>query len=149
MGIGPDLVLGTLVSLASSGAVRRSVLHAQRHGPDRSPRYRRGRRNSYYANKEVIIVFGGAWVLGHLLAYVLLGIALARSHVVPAWAGVLMVVAVPVIGPIAYGTNSMWIQVAGFILIAVSSATAAAAMLTGAHEGTSAPARLTQPVSPA
>ena len=72
---------------------------------------------------------GLAWGFGHQIGYILLGIALARSRVVPAWAGWLMVVSVPVMGPIAYGTHIGLLQVLGFVMVAIGSVPAALAML--------------------
>ena len=69
------------------------------------------------------------WFFGHMLGYVFLGLALGRARVVPRWAACLMVVAVPLMGPIAYGTGRGALQVLGFLLIFVASIPAAVALL--------------------
>jgi hypothetical protein len=58
-----------------------------------------------------------------------LGLALARSRAVPRWAAGLMVAAVPLMGPVAYGTRQGSLQVLGFLLIFIASVPAAAATL--------------------
>jgi hypothetical protein len=40
-----------------------------------------------YGSSWQVLVFFGSWVGGHLLGYVLLGVALARSRAAPRWAG--------------------------------------------------------------
>lgn len=69
------------------------------------------------------------WFFGHMLGYIFLGLALGRARVVPRWAASLMVVAVPLMGPIAYGTGQGGLQVLGYLLIFVASVPAAIAML--------------------
>jgi hypothetical protein len=76
-----------------------------------------------------ILTFAGGWVVGHLLAYVLLGIALARAHAVPQWAAWLIIVSAPLMGPIAYGTGLGVLQVLGYVFVLVGSVPAALAML--------------------
>jgi hypothetical protein len=73
---------------------------------------------------EMLTVAGG-WVIGHLLGYVLLGIALFRARVIPRWASLLIVAAAPLMGPIAYGTNIGFIQVLGYVCVFVGSVPAA------------------------
>lgn len=87
----------------------------------------------YYASSELLI-FAVGWVLGHILAYVLLGIALWRARVVPRWAAGLIVASAPLMGPIAYGANLSVLQVLGYALVFVGSVPAAAALLRGADE---------------
>ena len=89
---------------------------------------------SYYSNWQVLDVFAVAWLFGHLLGYVLLGIALIRGQLVPVWAGGVIVAAAPVMGPVAYATNVGWIQVAGFAMVLVGSVPIALAMLKGRHD---------------
>jgi hypothetical protein len=43
------------------------------------------------------LTFAIAWFFGHLLGYVLLGIALARARVIPLWAASLIIVSAPMI----------------------------------------------------
>jgi hypothetical protein len=84
--------------------------------------------NHYYSN-WMTIAFGIGWVVGHQLAYVLLGIALARARVIPLWAACLIVASAPVMGPIAYGTGLGLLQILGFVLVFIGSVPAALAML--------------------
>jgi hypothetical protein len=42
-------------------------------------------QTAYLANWGVVVMHGG-WVIGHLLGYVLLGVALLRAGVIPRWA---------------------------------------------------------------
>lgn len=83
---------------------------------------------AYVANWEVFVMHGG-WVIGHLLAYVLLGIALARARVIPLWSACLIIVSALVMGPIAYGTDLGLLQVLGFVLVFIGSIPAAFVML--------------------
>jgi len=83
-------------------------------------------------------VMGGGWVIGHQLAYVLLGIALWRAGVVPRWAAGLIVAAAPVMGPLAYGTNIGALQILGYVMVLVGSIPAAVALLR-ARGGAAAP----------
>jgi hypothetical protein len=71
--------------------------------------------------------FATAWVLGHLLGYLLLGIALVRAHTVPRWAAWLITASALLMGPIAYGTGAL--QVAGYGLVLAGSIPAAIAIL--------------------
>lgn len=82
----------------------------------------------YFSNWETFAVFIG-WVLGHLLGYVLLGIALARARAIPLWAASLLVIAAPLMGPLAYPTHLGILQVLGYILVLIGSIPAALAML--------------------
>ncbi len=83
----------------------------------------------HYYSSWLILAFGTAWVIGHQLAYVLLGISLARARVIPLWAASLIVVAAPIMGPIAYGTHIGLLQVLGYVLVFVGSIPAALATL--------------------
>ncbi len=83
---------------------------------------------AYISNWEVFVMHGG-WIIGHLLAYVLLGIALARTRVIPLWAAYLIIVSAPVMGPIAYGTGLGLLQILGYVLVFIGSIPAALAML--------------------
>jgi hypothetical protein len=74
-------------------------------------------------------VMGGGWVIGHMLGYVLLGIALARARAIPLWAACLIIVSAPLMGPIAYGTGQGLLQILGYVLIFIGSVPAALAML--------------------
>lgn len=82
----------------------------------------------YYAS-WLILTFGAFWVIGHLLAYVLLGIALLRARAIPRWAAWLLIVSAPIMGPFAYGFKVGLLQIFGYILVFIASIPAAVAML--------------------
>lgn len=84
--------------------------------------------NHDYSN-WMLITFGVFWVIGHLLAYVLLGIALARARVIPLWAACLIIVSALLMGPIAYGTGLGLLQILGYILVFIGSVPAAVALV--------------------
>jgi hypothetical protein len=90
-------------------------------------------QHHYYAN-WLILAFGAAWVIGHQLGYILLGIALARARAIPLWAACLFIVSVPIMGPIAYGTGLGLLQVLGYVLVFIGSVPAALAMLRRSGE---------------
>src|SRR5215472_6672572 len=96
-------------------------------------------QHHYYAN-WLILAFGAAWVIGHQLGYILLGIALARARVIPLWAACLFIVSVPIMGPIAYGTGLGLLQILGYVLVFIGSIPAALAMLRRSDEETPVPA---------
>jgi hypothetical protein len=76
--------------------------------------------SSYIGDVRLLVGVGGGWVLGHLLAYLLLGIALLRARVVPIWSGLLLMVAVPVMGPLAYGFGANALQLLGYLMVATA-----------------------------
>jgi len=84
-----------------------------------------------YMHDPHLLAVSTGWVIGHLVAYVLLGIALLRSGVTPRWSGALLIVAALVMGPLAYGTGSNVLQVGGFIAVAVASIPAGARLWLG------------------
>ena len=92
----------------------------------------------YYAS-WVVLTFGAIWLFGHLLSYVLLGIALLRARVIPRWTAWLLIVSAPIMGPIAYGVNVGLLQILGFVLVFIASVPAALAMLS--RRGEPEPAR--------
>jgi hypothetical protein len=94
---------------------------------------------AYVANWVVLAMHGG-WVIGHLLGYVLLGIALARARVIPLWAAWLFILSPLLMGPLAYGTGLGLLQVLGYVLIFVGSVPAALAMLRRSGEEAPLPA---------
>jgi hypothetical protein len=69
------------------------------------------------------------WVVGHLLGYLLLGIALGRARVVPLWAATLIVAGVP-FQMAAYPAHLGALQIIGFVLVFIGSLPAARALLT-------------------
>jgi hypothetical protein len=77
-----------------------------------------------FAFPQMMAVAGG-WVIGHLLGYALLGIALFRARVIPRWASCLITAAAPLMGPIAYGTNIGLVQVLGYACAFAGSVPAA------------------------
>ena len=88
-----------------------------------------------YFSWELFAMAAG-WVVGHLLGYVLLGIALARARAIPLWAACLIVVSAPLMGPIAYATRLGLLQVLGYVLVFIGSLPAAFAMLKVRDEST-------------
>jgi hypothetical protein len=76
--------------------------------------------SSYISDLRLFVGVGGGWVLGHLFAYLLLGIALLRARVVPVWSGLLLVAAVPIMGPLAYGFGSNALQLLGYLMVAAA-----------------------------
>lgn len=87
----------------------------------------------YYAN-GMILTLGAFWVIGHLLGYVLLGIALLRARSIPRWAPWLLILSAPLMGPIAYGTGLGLLQVLGYVLVFIGSVPAAIALLRASEE---------------
>lgn len=81
----------------------------------------------------VILAMATGWVLGHVLAYILLGIALLRGKTVPRWAAWLLIICAVLVGPIAYGTNVGLIQDIGYVLIAIGSIPIAIALVRQRH----------------
>ena len=71
----------------------------------------------------------GGWVIGHLLGYLLVGMALLRARVIPQWATWLIMVSALVMGPLAYGTGLGLLQILGYLLVSIGSIPAALAML--------------------
>jgi len=87
----------------------------------------------YVFSQGAIFLLQASWVIGHLLGYVLLGIALARSRVIPLWAAGLFIVGIP-FQMIAYPTRLGILQLICFALIFIGSIPAALAMLKGRDE---------------
>jgi hypothetical protein len=90
-------------------------------------------QQAYTANGWVYAVHTG-WVIGHLLGYVLLGIALLRARTIPRWAAWLIIVSAPIMGPLSYGTGLGLLQVLGYVLVFIASVPAALAILKRSHE---------------
>lgn len=87
------------------------------------------------SSEGVIIFLQYSWVVGHLLGYVLLGIALGRARVVPLWAAGLIVIAIP-FQAVAYIANKGIFQLLSYVLIFIGSIPAALAMLKGSEQET-------------
>lgn len=83
---------------------------------------------AFFATPYILTVATG-WVLGHLLGYLLLGIALFRARTIPRWASLLLIVSVPLMGPVAYGTNIGLFQIAGYLMVTIASMAAASAVM--------------------
>lgn len=75
---------------------------------------------------SVVALLQYSWVLGHLLGYLLLGLALVRMA--PRWVGWLLIVAVP-LQMIAYPTQQGIFQILGFFLVFLASLPVAWALL--------------------
>jgi hypothetical protein len=71
-----------------------------------------------------------SWAVGHLLGYLLLGTALARSKVIPLWAAILIMVAIP-FQAAGYITHQGVLQLIYCALLFFGSIPAALAMLKG------------------
>jgi hypothetical protein len=82
----------------------------------------------YVFSQGAIFLLQASWVVGHLLGYVLLGIALARSRAIPLWAACLIVAGIP-FQAAGYGTHQGILQLICFVLIFLGSIPAAFAML--------------------
>lgn len=77
--------------------------------------------NSIYVHWQLYYIVAGGWVIGHLFGYVFLGVALLRSKTIPPWSSYILIFTPILIGPLAYGLNNGWLQVAGYILILIAS----------------------------
>lgn len=93
-----------------------------------------------YYSSWLIVTFGAFWVIGHLLGYVLLGVALLRARAVPRWAGWLLIISAPIMGPFAYGFKVGLLQIFGFVLVFTASIPAAVAMLRRRNQASMLPA---------
>src|SRR5579875_287216 len=80
-----------------------------------------------------LLLLGGSWVVGHLVGYILIGMALLRSRAIPWWPASLFIVAVP-FQAAGYGTRQNMLQLICFVLIFIGSLPAALAMLKGRDE---------------
>jgi hypothetical protein len=76
----------------------------------------------------VIVYFQLAWVIGHLLGFALLGVALWQARVIPRRAAALIVLGVP-LQALAYPLNLGVLQIVGFLLVFVGSSPVALALL--------------------
>ena len=85
----------------------------------------------HFSAEPLVVALFITWIVGHLLGYVLLGIALVRSRAVPLWAAGLVLASVP-LQMAAYPLNRGRLQLVGGGLVVVASVPAALAMLTRA-----------------
>jgi hypothetical protein len=81
-----------------------------------------------FGTNPYVVAAAVGWAM-HLLGYLVLGIALLGNNAVPKWAGVSLIVATVAMGPLAYGTNQNWLQVGGYILVAIVAFPVARALL--------------------
>lgn len=84
--------------------------------------------NAFFATPHVLAIATG-WVLGHMLGYIFIGVALFRARTVPRWASVLLILSAPVMGPLAYGANVGLFQIAGYLMVLIASIPAAGVIL--------------------
>ena len=91
----------------------------------------------YVSSQGAIFLLAGSWVIGHLLGYILLGVALIRSRAIPLWAAILIIVGIP-FQAAGYGTHQGILQLICFALIFIGSIPAALAMLKRSNDGGSA-----------
>ena len=85
------------------------------------------------SSEGVIVFLQYSWVAGHLLGYVLLGLALARARVIPLWAAGLIIFALP-FQAVAYIAHLGIFQIISYGLIFFGSLPAALAMLRRTHD---------------
>lgn len=85
------------------------------------------------ASEGMVVFLQYSWVVGHLLGYILLGIALGRARAIPLWAAILIVAAIP-FQAVAYIANQGIFQLLSYALIFIASVPAALAMLKAGDE---------------
>jgi len=99
-----------------------------------------------YSGSGPLAVVVGLFLIGHTVGFVLLGIALIRSHAVPAWAGISLVI-FPVAELVGEASGIKVVAATGMALLVAGYGACAVALLRAAWlEGA---ARLTVPASPA
>ena len=94
---------------------------------------------SSVGSEGVIAFLQYTWVIGHLLGYILIGMALGRARVIPLWAACLIVGSIP-FQAVAYTTHQGIFQLLSYILIFLGSIPAAHRMLNRSVQEASAPA---------
>ncbi len=82
----------------------------------------------HVSSEWAVLLLFISWIAGHLLGYILLGIALGRARVIPWWAASL-IIAGPFFQAIAYPTRLGSSQIFGFVLVFIGSIPAGLAML--------------------
>jgi hypothetical protein len=87
------------------------------------------------SSEGVIKFLQVSWVVGHLLGYLLLGIALVRARSIPVWAAGLFIIALP-FQAAAYILHQGIFQLLSYALIFIGSIPAALTMLKGAEKET-------------
>jgi len=86
----------------------------------------------HVSSEWAILLLFVSWIVGHLLGYILLGIALARARVIPLWASCL-IIAGPPFQAVAYPTHLGLLQIFGFVLVFIGSIPAALVALKPPH----------------
>ena len=81
-----------------------------------------------FSSEGAIIFLQYSWVVGHILGYILLGIALGCARAIPLWAAGLIVVAIP-FQAAAYMSGQGIYQLISYALIFIGSIPAALTML--------------------
>ncbi len=84
--------------------------------------------SQYVFSQGAVVLLAGSWVIGHLLGYVITGIALIRSRAIPLWAALLFMVGIP-FQAAGYGMHVSILQLICFALIFLGSIPAALAIL--------------------
>ena len=84
--------------------------------------------SQYVFSQGAVVLLAGSWVIGHLLGYILMGIALIRSRAIPLWAALLFIVGIP-FQAAGYGMHVSLLQLICFALIFLGSIPAALAIL--------------------
>jgi hypothetical protein len=77
-----------------------------------------------------VLLVGAGWVIGHLFAYVFLGVAFLRMRDLPKWSGILLIAAAPIMGPLAYGFSQNGLQLLGFVMVSAACVPAARLLLS-------------------
>jgi hypothetical protein len=84
--------------------------------------------SQYVFSQGAVVLLAGSWVIGHLIGYVIMGIALIRSQAIPRWAALLFIVGIP-FQAAGYGMHVSILQLICFALIFLGSIPAALAIL--------------------
>ena len=81
-----------------------------------------------FGSEGAIVFLQYSWVVGHILGYILLGIALGRARAIPLWAACLIVAAIP-FQAAAYISGQGIYQLISYALIFIGSIPAALTIL--------------------
>lgn len=84
--------------------------------------------SQYVFSQGAVVLLAGSWVIGHLLGYIIMGIALIRSRAIPLWAALLFIVGIP-FQAAGYAMHVSILQLICFALIFLGSIPAAFAIL--------------------
>lgn len=97
-----------------------------------------------YSGSGPMAVVVGLFLIGHMVGFVLLGIALIRSRAIPAWAGIALVI-FPVAELVGEASGMKGVAATGMALLVVGYGACAGALLRAAWLNSAA--RLTVPAS--